>query len=96
MKLDSQQKKIVSKLCIEFNLTEKEIIEIVESPFKFIREEIKQIEIIGNETQEEFENKIKNFNIPSIGKLYGNYYNLVNINKRKNVSRKRQEESSNK
>ena len=80
MKLDTQQKKIVKELSLKHNLTEKQICEIVELPFKFIREEIKQIEYSGDETKEEFEAKSKNFNIPAIGKLFASYFNFKHIN----------------
>lgn len=80
MKLDSQHKKIISNLSNKHDLTEKEILEIIESPFIFIRKEVKNIKLEGDETKEEFQKKIKNFNIPAIGKLYANYYNFKSIN----------------
>tara|TARA_R110000851_G_scaffold71614_3_gene159204 strand:+ start:6281 stop:6568 length:288 start_codon:yes stop_codon:yes gene_type:complete len=80
MKLDPQQKKIVKELSLKHNLTEKQIIEIIVLPFKFIRKEIKEIDFSGEETEEEFNSKVKNFNIPAIGKLYGSYYNFKQIN----------------
>jgi len=90
-KLDSQQTKIIKELSERYNLTKKEILEIVESPFKFIRKEIKELEFQGDETQEEFETKIKNFNIPSLGKLYGNYYNFKRIQDANNKKRRSNE-----
>jgi hypothetical protein len=84
MKLDIEQKKIVKRLSRQYGLTEREIIEIITSPFDFIRQEIKSIEINGDETKEEFESKVKNFNIPRIGKLYGNYNNLKMLQKHGN------------
>lgn len=80
MKLDTQQRKIIKELSLKHNLTEKQIMEIVELPFKFIREEIKAIDFKGDETEEEFNKKVKNFNIPAIGKLYGSYYNFKYVN----------------
>lgn len=91
MKLDSQQKKIIDELCIKYNLTKEEIFEIIQSPFIFIRKEIKEINFTGLETEEEFNKKVKNFNIPSIGKLYGNYFNFKRINNgRKECIKKRE------
>lgn len=79
MKLNSQNK-IIEELSERYGISKKEVIEIVTSPFKFIRNETKKIEFTGDETEEEFNEKIKNFNIPSIGKLYGSYYNFKYIN----------------
>lgn len=79
MILDKEQFKIVKKLCDKYQLSEEQVIDIIESPFKFIRKEIKSIEINEKESKESFESKIKNFNIPYLGKLYGNYYNYKNI-----------------
>ena len=87
MKLDSQQKKIVQELCLKHNLTKEEVIEIIESPFIFIRKEIKEIELTGEESKEEFESKIKNFNIPCIGKLHGNYNSFKHINNARRKAR---------
>jgi hypothetical protein len=81
MNLDTQQRKIVNDLMIKYNLSEKEVIEIIESPFIFIRQTIKELDVEDIKTEEEFNNKIKNFNIPSIGKLHGSYYNYKNIQK---------------
>ena len=90
MKLDSQQKKIVKELSLKYNLPIKKVQEIIESPFIFIRKEIQSIDITGDENKEEFENKIINFNIPCIGKLYGNYYSFKYINDaRKSRNKKR-------
>lgn len=80
MKNDSYQREIINSLSEKFNLSKEEIMEIVESPFIFIRNEIKKIDLIGNETEEEFNSKTKNFNIPSIGKLYANYSNFKKLN----------------
>lgn len=76
MSLDTTQRKIVDELMKKYNLTEKQVISIIESPFKFMREIIKNIDVSEITTEEEFNNTIKNFNIPSIGKLYGSYYNF--------------------
>tara|TARA_R110000851_G_C12704482_1_gene526499 strand:+ start:169 stop:462 length:294 start_codon:yes stop_codon:yes gene_type:complete len=91
MKLDSQQKKIVQELSHKHNLTESQVIEIIDLPFKFIRKEITKIEFTGEETQEEFESKGKNFNIPAIGKLYANYYNFKYVNNARRIKQKKNE-----
>tara|TARA_R110000796_G_scaffold63909_3_gene147823 strand:- start:325 stop:618 length:294 start_codon:yes stop_codon:yes gene_type:complete len=94
MKLDSQQKKIVEELSRKHSLTESQIIEIINLPFKFIRDEIKEIEFTGDETQEEFEAKSKNFNIPAIGKLYGSYYNFKYVNNARRIKEQQNGETS--
>lgn len=88
MVLDREQLKIVKILSKKYNITEDEVVNIIESPFKFIRKEIKAIEMAEEETEESFESKIKNFNIPYLGKLYGSYYNYKNIKKCQNKTRK--------
>ena len=45
MKVDYQHKKIITELSKKYNLSEESIIEILESPFKFIRKEIKEINL---------------------------------------------------
>jgi len=85
MKLDSQQKKIVEELAFKHNLTKEQVIEIISLPFKYIRDEIKEIEFTGEETQEEFEAKAKNFNIPAVGKLYASYYNFKYVNNARRI-----------
>lgn len=80
MKLDNYQYKIIKHLSEKYEISEEEIIEIVYSPFIFIRSIIKNIILTGKETQEEFLKKTKNFNIPSIGKLYANYFNFKRLN----------------
>ena len=76
MKVDYQHKKIITELSKKYNLSEESIIEILESPFKFIRKEIKEINLEEVVTEEEFNAATKNFNIPSIGKLYASHYNF--------------------
>ena len=63
----------------KYNLTEEEVIKIIESPFIFIRNKVKTLDMTNVETREEFEKQAKNFNIPFIGKLYANYYNFQRI-----------------
>lgn len=80
MKLDTQQRKIIDELTYKHKLEKEQIIEIIQLPFKFIKKEIVEIELTGYETQEEFHEKTKNFNIPAIGKLYADYNNFKKVN----------------
>jgi len=80
--MDRQQKKIINELATKYDLTVEQVVEIIESPFSFIREKITSIEFTGEETEEEFKKKTFNFNIPRIGKLYASYNSFSNIQER--------------
>ena len=89
MRLDKEQYQIVRKLCKEHNLSEKEVLAMIKAPFMFMREKIEKIQVDENWTEEQFNKKTYNFNIPSIGKLYASFRNLIKIkNAKKRRSRK--------
>lgn len=94
MKLDRKQRQIINKLAKKYNVTPEQVMEIVELPFAYIRQEIKTISLNGDESREEFEEKTKNFNIPCIGKLHANYFNFKKINNGKKADRERGPELS--
>jgi hypothetical protein len=83
MKLDKKQRKIVKKLAAKYNIETDEVMKIIESPFVFIRKTITNIDLQSIETEEEFKQKLKNFNIPGIGKLYANIYSFKKYKKYK-------------
>ena len=86
MKLDKRHQFIVKSLMVKYQIDEEQAIEIIESPFKFIRGKVKEVDVTNVETEEEFNEVTKNFNIPCIGKLYANYYNFKRF--KRNESRK--------
>lgn len=81
MKSNTEQNKIIKELAYKHNLPEEKVKEIIKSPFVFIRNTIKSINFENVKTEEEFNNKVKNFNIPHIGKLYGSFFNFKRIKK---------------
>lgn len=88
MKLDKKQRKIVKKLAEKYNVTYDEASDIIESLFIFIRRTITSLDIQSIETEEQFIEITKNFNIPNIGKLYANIYNFKKYKKYKDGFRK--------
>ena len=79
---------VIKELSIKYNLTEKEITEIVHSPFAFIVGTISEMEFRGDETEEEFNEIAKNFNLPCIGKVHSSYNKFKSINSRNNEKRR--------
>lgn len=79
---DKHIKAILEELAQRYNLTVKEVEEIVESPYKFMRETISNIDF-KNMTEEEFNNTKKSFNIPSMFKFYPSKNAFKKINKLK-------------
>lgn len=86
--MNSNEKKIIKELSHKYNLSEDIVKEITDSPFEFIRKTIGEIKLNGDETEEEFNKKAKNFNIPRIGKMYSLYSNFKKINDAKRKKRR--------
>lgn len=87
--MDKKQERIISDLQEKYNCSREEILEIINSPFQFIRKTVKDLDFTSIETEEELEKLKTNFNIPKIGKLYANFYNIKRINNvRKHKRRK--------
>lgn len=76
---------LVNKLAKKYNLTPEQVIEIKNSPFEFIRKTTKDLNFENINSEEEFNNLKTNFNIPRLGKLYANFFNLKHI---KNVKQR--------
>ena len=64
----------IAELAKKYNLTEAEVEAIILSPFAFIREKTKNLDLAKDLTQREFESLKTNFNIPCIGKLHASYF----------------------
>lgn len=86
MKLDQTTKKSIKKLSEKYKLEENIINSIVESPFIFIRKTISSIDFENVQTEEQFLDKALNFNIPCIGKMYGNIYNFKRLKKNESTT----------
>lgn len=85
MRLDKEERKIVKSICEKYNVTEKEALEAIKAPMRFIRDKTKEINLGDNVTEEEFNELTYNFNIPFIGKLYtsyNNYKRIIDVNQR--------------
>ena len=72
-------KNLLSKIAEANSLTVEQVSDIKNSPFEFIRETIKNLDFREINTKEELQELKTNFNIPKIGKLHANYYNLKRI-----------------
>lgn len=71
---------IIKSLTKKHECEQKQITEVINSPFSFIRNITKTFDFTEIKTKEELEKMNTNFNIPRIGKLYANYYNIKRIN----------------
>ncbi len=71
----------IAELAKEYNLSEAEIEAIILSPFAFIRDKTKNLDLAKDLNQREFEALKTNFNIPCIGKLHASYFLYKRINK---------------
>ena len=87
MRLDKEERKILKAICEKYNVTEKQALEAIKAPMRFIREKTKEINLGDDVTKEEFEELTYNFNIPFIGKLYANYNNhkrYIDVKRKRN------------
>tara|TARA_R110001606_G_scaffold188986_1_gene336890 strand:+ start:167 stop:445 length:279 start_codon:yes stop_codon:yes gene_type:complete len=78
---NKKDKAKITELAKEYNLSEAEVEAIVLSPFAFIREKTKNLDLAKDLTHREFESLKTNFNIPCIGKLHASYFLYRRINK---------------
>ena len=80
--INSKKDKLkIAELAKKYNLSEAEVEVIVLSPFAFIRDKTKNLDLPKDLTQREFESLKTNFNIPCIGKLHASYFLYKRINK---------------
>ena len=80
-------KPLISKLAKEYNLSEDEIHEIVNSPYEFTKETIDELQL-KDVNEEEFSKLKTNFIYKYIGKLYTDY-RVINSKrvKRENIKK---------
>jgi len=74
-------KRLIHKIGLEFQLQDEVIKKIVNSPYKFTRETIHDLPLVGIETEEDFEKIKTNFIYVHIGKLYTTYNIYKKIHK---------------
>lgn len=83
-KVESEKvRRLIHKIGLEFNLQDDVIRKIVNSPYKFTRETISNLDVKENMTEEEFDKLKTNFIYMHIGKLYTNYSVYKKIMKQK-------------
>ena len=93
-KIDEKKLKLlIHKIGLKYNLSDSIIKNIVESPYEFTYNTIKDLKLTGDETKEEFEELKTHFLYKGFGKLYIDYNlferkqkqskNITKINKNK-------------
>lgn len=75
-------RQLVLKLAKKYNKTAQEIEEIVNSPYHFTYEKLKEIDFDKVESEDEANELKTNFNYKALGKLYFSYPALVTRRKR--------------
>ena len=88
-KKDNHLESIINKLSLKFGLPKEVIREIVESPYSFIRETIKEIDLDQIQEAEDLDKVKSTFNLMGLGKLHINMKKLKAI--RKNINNKKDE-----
>lgn len=79
--MSQKLKPILSKLAHEYNLTEKQISKIVNSPYLFTKRTVDELDL-DSKTESEFETLKTNFIYKYIGKLYTSH-KVVSYGKKK-------------
>lgn len=81
-------KDLIHTLALRHNMSDEEMKRIVESPMEFAHSKIKELDLEGVETEEDF-NKLKtNFIFPSFLRLVIDYKSLeARQNRRKNIKK---------
>lgn len=80
---DPKIKRLIHSIGLEFNLQDDIIQKIVQSPYKFTRETISNLDVKDEMTEEEFNELKTNFIYMHIGKLYTNFKVCEKIKKQK-------------
>ncbi len=76
-----REKLEIKKIAESHGVTTEQVEEIISSQYEFIRSVVTSLDLPRNLSEEEFHKRTKNFNIPSIGKLYASYAAYKRINK---------------
>lgn len=87
MKLNRADKFKIEEIAEKYNLTVKEVEDIVAAPYDFIQHTAKEMKLEDDMTKAEFAATKTNFNIPSIGKLYASNF-MYNQIQKKNKNKK--------
>lgn len=80
-RITKREKLEMTRIADKYDITYKEVEQIIRSQYDFIRSVITNLDLPRDLTEEEFNKTVKNFNIPSIGKMYASYAVYKRINK---------------
>lgn len=72
----------IEEIAERYNISFEQAKEIVYSPYEFMKETLSGINLERNLTEEEFDKKKTNFNMPSLFKLFASYYAYNEIQKK--------------
>lgn len=80
-RITKREKLEMTRIADKYGITYKEVEQIIRSQYDCIRSVITNLDLPRDLTEEEFNKTVKNFNIPSIGKMYASYAVYKRINK---------------
>lgn len=82
-KKDIIQKRIYNELAIKYKLTSQEVEDIFYGIFKFIKDNVEELDLKSVNSMEDMENLKCNFNLPRFSKVYLNKQQVLKYNKKK-------------
>lgn len=74
---------LIHSIGLKYNMSDQEIKEIVESPYEFTHEQIKDLDLSEVTTEEELAEKKTTFLFKALGRIYINFPYLSRRNKQK-------------
>jgi hypothetical protein len=77
-------KQLIHKLGLKYKLSDEVIKNIIDSPYEFTYEKLREVVLDGVTTEEELDKLKTNFNYKGLGKLYVDYPSLLKREKQKN------------
>ena len=88
--------KIYRRVALELGIDEKDVKDIYDHYWKFIRKKIESLPLMEDLSAEEFNALRTNFNIPSLGKLSCTHQRYLGVKKREEYKRKSYENKKSK
>ena len=79
----SKNKKIYEKVANNTNVSPQVVKDIYESMFRFIKERLREVDNLGQLSEEEMEKLRLSFNLPMLGKFFISYESIQNLKKQK-------------
>jgi hypothetical protein len=87
-------KKLYHKLGLKYNMTDKDIMDLINSPYEFSREKIRALELKTVKTEEEFDKLKTNFIYRYLGKYYVEFKRILYYGRKNEFKSKRSTEDS--